>query len=163
AFTPPEREPRSALAFVLEIARPWIRDTARTVALGAMLALGGCDEPHVEIDGVVLDARTGAPIAGAHITTGDGRTFTTGADGRFSVAAGRGERVEAHAEGRCEASARLERDRPLSLRMFDRLDLPSEVAGEAGDEVRVEVRARCDEGASIEWRQHGGPPLSERE
>ncbi|HEY8430770.1 MAG TPA: carboxypeptidase regulatory-like domain-containing protein [Sandaracinaceae bacterium] len=155
-----EREPRRALDFVFEIALPWIRDTARTVALGAMLALGGCEQPHVDIDGVVLDARTGAPIAGAQITTGGGRTVTTGPDGRFSVTAERGERVEARADGRCQARARVTPGRPLTLRMFERLEAPAEVAAEAGAEVRIEVRARCDEGATIAWRELAGPPIA---
>lgn len=158
---PARREPTSPFAFVFEIALPWIGRTARTVALGAVMALGGCGPgQHVEIDGVVRDGRTGEPIAGAQITTEDGRTLETDDAGRFSVAAFAGERVAASARDRCEASARVdERGRSLTLRLFERLELDHEVTGELDAEVRIVVRARCDRESPIEWRQVGGPTL----
>ncbi len=157
-----ERELPSPFAFVLEIALPWIGRTARTVALGAIMALGGCGPgQRVEIDGVVRDGRTGEPIAGAHITTEDGRTLETDDAGRFSVGAFAGERVAASARDRCEASTLVDgRDEPLTLRLFERLDLDRDVTGALDAEVRIEVRARCDEELPIEWRQIGGPALA---
>lgn len=151
---------KSSFSFIFEIVAPWIGKTARSVALGAMVALGGCEPgQRVEIDGVVRDGRTGEPIAGAQITTDDGRTLETDAEGRFSVSAFDGERLVASAIDRCDATARARLDRPLTLRLFDRLELDRERSAGFDAEVRIEVRARCDEEAPIEWRQIGGPVL----
>ncbi len=131
-----------------------------SLALGAILALCGCGGEPLEVSGVVRDGRSGAPIAGARVTA-DERSVESGEDGSFSIAARRGERVVASAPGRCDAEARVERSpRPITLHLFDRLEIEEPAAQVGFDaEVRVEVRTRCDEGASIAWRQIAGPEL----
>ncbi len=151
-------------SFILEVALPFFGKTLRSVALGALVALGGCGGEPIEIEGVVRDGRTGAPIAGAHITPDAGRTVETDEDGRFSVAAIEGERIAASAEGRCDADARVEHTPRLTLNLFDRLEVEEPEPQVGFDrEVRVVVRTRCDEEAPITWRQIAGPELgSER-
>lgn len=152
--------PTGVVRFVVEIALPWIERQARSIALGCMIALGGCsDGAQVEVAGIVRDGRTGEPIAHAQITTDDGRTVETDDQGRFSLAAV-GELV-ASATGRCTARARVEPR--LTLHLFDRLDVERMHAQVGFDtEVRIEVRTRCDEHAELTWSQIAGPELGDR-
>jgi hypothetical protein len=155
----PDR-PAGPFAFVLEIVAPWFGRTARSVGLGCLLALGCGGPEQVELEGVVRDGRTGDPVVGAQITTEDGRTLETDREGRFSVSAREGERVVARARGRCDAFAKVDPDRPLSLTSFERLDVhPRRRDIELDTEVRIEVRTPCDDGAPVRWQQVFGPAL----
>jgi hypothetical protein len=151
-------------AFVLEIIVPWIGREARTIAVGCMLALGGCGTAQrIDVEGVVRDGRTGQPIAHAQITTDDGRALETDAEGHFSVSIPEGEQVIASAEDRCDATARARRGAQLTLNLFPRLELGQELAQVGFDrEVRVEVRTRCDANEELEWTQIAGPELGDR-
>jgi hypothetical protein len=147
-------------ALVLEIIAPWFGRAARSIGLGCLLSLGCGTAQSIEVEGVVRDGRTGEPIAGAQITTEDGRTLETDDEGRFVVSAREGERVVARARGRCDASAKVEPATGLTLSSMERLEVPAGVV-EAGldTEMRIEVRTPCDPGASLRWQQISGPTL----
>lgn len=156
-----------SLRFLVEIALPWIGRQARSIALGCVVALGGCGGgERVELSGVVRDGRTGAPIAHAQITTDDGRTIETDEDGRFSASAS--ESLVASAEGRCDAEKSIagldaRQAREITLHLYDRLELEREHTQVGFDaEVRIEVRTRCDDAAELTWTQLSGPALGDR-
>lgn len=85
-----------------------LRATDGAAAVGCLLALGGCAEPsaRVEVEGVVLDARTGGPIEGARVSTDDGWATKTDARGRFALSVAQREsvRLTARAESHAHAS-----------------------------------------------------------
>lgn len=157
---PIRAEERGAFRFVFEIALPWIGRRARSIALGCVVALGGCDAQSVEVTGVVRDGRTGAPIAHAQITTDDGSAVETDENGRFTASAV--EHLQASAPGRCAVQARRDA-REITLRLFDRLEVASDRVEAGFDaEVRLEVRTPCDAEAQLTWTQIAGPELGER-
>jgi hypothetical protein len=157
-----ERRPRGVIGFVLDIALPAALRGARSLGLSCLVALG-CDRGRpVELEGVVRDGRTGAPIAGAQITTEDGRVVATDEDGRFLARVASGSEISLRAEGRCSRTMRID-DAEISAHLFERLEVERERTQVGFDtEVRIEVRARCDREAPLEWRQIGGPELGDR-
>lgn len=153
-------EDRGAFRFVFQIALPWVGRKVRTIALGCVVAFGGCDAESVEVSGVVRDGRTGAPIAHARITTDGGESRESDEDGRFRAVAGSW--VRASTPRHCEASAQAEGP-TFTLRLFERLELSSErVEADFDAEVRLEVRTPCDADASLTWTQLTGPALGDR-
>jgi hypothetical protein len=90
-----------------------------TVAL-----IAGCGSTtRSEVSGVVRDARTGRAIPFARIVSLDGSATHADAHGRFtiSVSRGLGREIRASAEGRCDASTRvdvrLEESTPIELEL----------------------------------------------
>ena len=138
------------------------------VALGCAVLLAGCGTAQsVEVEGVVRDGRTGAPISGAVVSAENGTSTETDEDGRFtlSVEEGSGRQLTAEAEGRCPVTETLDVTRAgvdgVTLHLFGRLEVPQDhVQVGFGATVRVEVRLRCETDAPIEWAQTGGPELS---
>lgn len=139
----------------------------KPLALGCIVALGGCDpRPLVDVEGVVRDGRTGAPIAGAWVSTRDGTSAETNEDGRFTIPVERGtaRRLTARAAGRCPATEEVDVSvsgaSEVILHMFRRIELESEHVQVGFDTVvRVEVELRCESDARIEWEQISGPDL----
>ncbi len=127
---------RGRFAFILEVVAPWFGKTVRTVALGAMVALGGCDGQSVELDGVVRDGRSGAPVAGARITTDDGGAAETGAEGSFALST----RPRMDGEGAPQ----------VTLSLVE--------GGETDTEVRIAVHTPGNDGP-ITWQHVAGPAL----
>ena len=75
-----------AAAACVEVATALVRKL-KPIALGCVIALGGCGPGEVvDVEGVVRDGRTGAPIAGAYVSTRNGTGAETNDDGRFTVA-----------------------------------------------------------------------------
>ena len=142
---------------------------AKPIAIGCILALGGCGPGQlVDVEGVVRDGRTGAPIAGAVVSTEDGTNAETNEEGRFTVPVeeGRARRLTARAAGRCPATDTVDVSpsgaTELTLHMFDLVELESEHVQVGFDsEVRVELDLRCEADGEIEWEQIGGPDLDE--
>ncbi|HJL16346.1 MAG TPA: carboxypeptidase-like regulatory domain-containing protein [Sandaracinaceae bacterium LLY-WYZ-13_1] len=120
--------------------RPWVPDRARSVALGCLLALGGCsgEGPRVDIDGVVLDGRTGAPISGARVSSDDGSIAETDVDGRFELSVEGGEReLTARADGHEAARRRVRAvsGARVEMRISPRVPRPVDAAGTPAHEV----------------------------
>lgn len=140
------------------------------IAVSCVLAIGGCGPaPLVDVGGVVRDGRTGAPIAGAIVSTDAGATAETDAEGRFTVPVeeGRGRRLTAEAPGHCAASETVDVSRARApevvLHLHERLEVPQEIVQVGFDSlVRVEARLRCPADGPIEWEQTGGPELGDR-
>lgn len=143
---------------------------AKSLALGCLLAMGCGPGARVEIEGVVRDGRTGAPIANAQIQSDDGASAQTDEDGRFAIDVEQSaERVlTASAPGRCPASQTIDA-RPgadstqVTLHLHDAIAIDAESHIQVGfdQEVRVEARVRCEPDAPIEWTQVSGPELGE--
>lgn len=136
---------------------------ARSLALGCMVALGGCDGERIEVEGVVRDGRTGRPIAGAVVSTNDGRRTETDDEGRFAVEVEEGHAITAEASDRCPATEAIEARAPrVTLNLFDAIELETEHDQVGFDtDVRIEVRARCDLAGPLRWSQVAGPTLPE--
>ena len=85
------------------------------------------------VSGTVRDGRTGAPIAGAIVSTDDGATAETDEDGRFSVPVeeGRGRRLTAEGGSFKEIKNRLRRDTALHFLGKQGLSI-EEIAHRAG-------------------------------
>ena len=117
---PPEREAPTFLeACVDTLARclSGIADKVEPIAMSCVLAIGGCGPgPMVDVGGVVRDGRTGAPIAGAVVSTQSGTSAETDEDGRFTVPVeeGQGRRLTAEAPGRCPTSETVDVSRARS-------------------------------------------------
>ena len=149
----------SLFRLVLRLVRPWI-DRARSFALGCAVAMGCGPGQSVEVEGVVRDGRTGEPIAGALVTSDDGASARTDAQGHFEVRVPAAGAVRASAEGRCDA--RTQAGRTLALHLFPRMELVREHAQVGFDtEVRIAVRTRCDH-EELRWEQIAGPALGVR-
>lgn len=78
-----------------------LRRARKPLVFGCVLTLGGCwSAPRVDVEGVVRDGRTGAPIAGARVSSDSGEATETGADGRFTLPVEEGAaHLTAEAEG----------------------------------------------------------------
>ncbi|HHH30727.1 MAG TPA: hypothetical protein ENK57_20620, partial [Polyangiaceae bacterium] len=137
------------------------------MALGCAVILGGCGSaPTVEVEGVVRDGRTGAPIAGATVSAHGGAAVETDEQGRFSVPMHEGadRQLVATAEGKCPVTetvhVRSSGTEHLTMHLFERLEVAQEYVQVGFDSVvRVEVRLRCEADAPIEWEQIGGRDL----
>ncbi|MBX3272672.1 MAG: carboxypeptidase regulatory-like domain-containing protein [Sandaracinaceae bacterium] len=170
--SPPEREAPTFFEACVDTLSRALSDLAgkvEPIALSCVLALGGCGPgPLVDVGGVVRDGRTGAPIAGAIVSTERGATAETDEAGRFTVPVeeGRGRRLTAEAPGRCPASETIDvsraRSAEVTIHLATRLEPPQDHVQVGFDSlVRLEARLRCDEDAALEWAQVGGPELGD--
>ncbi|MCA9607495.1 MAG: carboxypeptidase regulatory-like domain-containing protein [Myxococcales bacterium] len=169
---PPEREAQTFLEACVDTLARTVSGIVRSIeplAVSCAIVVGGCGPaPMVDVGGVVRDGRTGAPIAGATVSTETGTTAETDEEGRFTVPVeeGRGRRLTAEAPGRCPASETVDVTRveppEVTLHLHARLEVPQDIVQVGFDSVvRVEARLRCASSAPLEWSQTGGPPLGE--
>lgn len=168
--TPPEREALALLDACIRAlvdAAVALARTVRPTTLACVVALGGCGPGQlIDVEGIVRDGRSGAPIAGALVSSEDGTTAETGDDGRFTLAVeeGSSRRLTAMAVGRCPAVESVDVTRSgvpeVVLHLFDRIQLDTEYVQVGFDsDVRVELELRCEADTPIEWEQIGGPTL----
>ncbi len=140
----------------------------RSVALGCVVALSGCGPAaRVEVEGVVRDGRTGAPIAGAEVSSDDGPTTHTDEDGRFTLDVSEGDArvITARAAGRCPTQQTIiaipGRVAPqLTLHLHEAIALEVEHARVApGGTVQLRARLACAPDDTPRWVQRSGPAL----
>ena len=160
----PLETPGGPAQLIVDVLGPMFGRRARSLALGCMMALGGCSAERLEVEGVVRDGRTGRPIVGARVWTG-GHATQTDAEGRFALEIADGATLSAHADERCDASERVSatsgRSPRVTINLFDAIELAAEHTQVGFDtDVRIEVRARCEVGP-LRWTQVGGPELGE--
>ncbi|MDW8363893.1 MAG: carboxypeptidase regulatory-like domain-containing protein [Myxococcales bacterium] len=141
-----------------------------SVALLITMVAGACGPgARRDVEGVVREARTGRPIAGARVQAEDGTSVPTDAQGRFRIAlpVGAQRTIRASAAEHCPTEHGLdvsEREMaPVTIHLFPRIELDGDhqVQVGFGASVRVAVRLRCDPGATVRWRQTSGPALEE--
>lgn len=88
------------------VARAMVRLRRVPVLVSTLALVAGCGSAdRVEVSGVVRDAGTGSPLAGARVTGADGVATHTDAEGRFTLAVMRGLRTQLRvsAEGHADA------------------------------------------------------------